>query len=501
MATEETIGTIIQKLSLDMKEFETSVGKAEGLSKALKMSLKDLGTLAVDPSGKLLKSLDDVSVKQETATESTRRFFREQRLQDRVFRESVQSITMFTFALSFLTRGNESASATTQKLEKSLLAGVAAANGAEFAFFGLGRALQGAPGLIGRLGGALSNLGGPIGIVLGVGAALVTFFQQSNEEAKKAADEGLKDYQKALDEVSSSMDKFLPKVEKAQEQLYQQSLERVEAQLKIFRDIQTQMQAGTSLMNLTEEDAKRAGLTAIELGKMTGEMLETKIKQLQDEQRRLAILLRSVGMTVVGAAGALKPGDVKAPKASADTGGSRGPSDNARSLDQYIKDWNAQQERERQHVIAVKNERARAQEEYLRKQEAGWQRDMASAQNLGAVLEAAFSQGGDTLLAKLARALQIAFEIAKAIRFAESADAGAAGPLGIIASVIPIVGLLKGQAGTSGISDRIDTESRRSLGGYAPAIRVSGKVDLSNGELHLIQVMPAVNRHFANKAV
>ncbi len=512
MATEqETVGTIVQKLALDMKEFETSVKKAEGLSKALKTSMSELGTLTVDPSGKLKKTLDDYSVSTEHATESTRHFFREQRMQDRIFKESIGSITGAVFAFSLLTKEAEGASGATKRVRESLMAGVEAANAAEFGFFGIGKTLSRVPGVVGAFGSSLMGLGGPIAMAIGLGASLVSFFTQVNEESKKAADEGIKKYAKAVEDAASSMDKFLPQVEAAQEQVYRNSLSRVERQLALFKRIQDVAAEGDREFTIGVEEASAAGLTATQLGAMTPAMIRERVALLEEEQRKLAALLNTVGNTVERAKPALRPGDLAGrlpgpPKLY-------GPEKPA-FIDQeyeaqlrYIEGgqrlYDAFIDRRERMEEKLAEMQERLNERIASAREASWQRDIAAAQNIGAVLQSSFNIAGDSLIGKMLQVLQIALSIAKAIRFANSAEgSGFAGTAGIIGSVLPIVGLFLNKGGAPGsATDSVNNAYSNSIGTSSPRISVSGRVDLSNGKLFLIQEMPGYTKHLASKAV
>lgn len=523
-----------------MKEFETSVKKAEGLSKALKTSMSDLGSLSVDPSGKLKRTLDDYSVGTTTATQSTREFFREQQMQDRIFKESVQSITGAVFALSLFTQGNEKADATTKKVTQSLLAGVGAANAAEFGFFGLGKSLSNLPGMVGRFGAALSGLGGPIGLALGVGAMLITFFQQTNEEAKKAADEGLKDYTKAIEDAASAMDDFLPEVDAAREKSLRESLNRTEGQLKFFRSVQSQTVVegklskltrlavsaipfgginvpapGTNKRRMTEggvpeflitpEEAASLGIDPVELGAMTPAMLKERIDSLTQMRTTISAQLRVIRGTVTKPKPALRPEDLKKGKLPGPPQlyGPEKPSYIDQEYEQGKRLFEAFTERRERMEEKLAELQQSLNERVAAAREASWQRDMAAVQNLGNVLASTFNVAGESFVGKMLRALQIAIEIAKALRFAKSAEGeGLPGVLGIISAIVPGIGLFlnKGQLPASA-SDSVNSAYAGGSSGSSNTMRVSGSVDLSNGKLFLIQEMPAYNTHLASKTV
>lgn len=525
-----------------MKEFETSIKKAEGLSKALKSSMSELGTLTVDPSGKLNRTLDDYSVKTGNATQSTREFFREQRMQDRIFKESVQSITGAVFALSLFTQGSDKAASTTKTVTQSLLAGVGAANAAEFGFYGLGKSLSGLPGIVGRFGSALSGLGGPIGMAVGIGAALITFFQQTNAEAKKAADEGLKDYKKAIEDAASAMDDFLPEVDAAREESLRKSLDRTNRQLEFYRGIHKQTTVegrmskiarlaasalpganipapkvksgevrGIPQFILSPEEAAELGIDPIELGAMTPAQLKERIDLLAQVQKETNAQLIVLGNTAVGKKRPLRPEDLKSKKLPGPPGlyGPEKPSfidqefeaqlryiEGGQRLFQSFVDKRERMEEKLAEMQEQLNERIAAA------REASWQRDVAAVQNLGAIIQSSFNIAGDSLLGKMLKALQVALEIAKAIRAANASSWDTGSTLGFIGSLIPGIGLLLNTrpAGGSSTTDAVNSAYGQSARSSARIV-MSGRMDISNGEYFLIQEMPRYNQHLAGKTV
>jgi hypothetical protein len=362
--------------------------------------------------------------------------------------------------------------------------------------------------VVGRFGSALSGLGGPIGLALGVGAALITFFQQTNEAAKKAADAGLKKYTEAIEKAAGAMDKFLPEVEAAQEKLYRSSLNRIEAQLTLFKSVQEQMRGGSSSFNVSPEEAAAAGVSAASLGAMTGAMIQDRILQLEEAQRNTAALLRTVGNTVTGRKGALRPEDLKKDGKLPGPPQLYGPEKPAYIDQEYeqgkrlFEAFTERRERMEEKLAELQqtlNDRVAAA------REASWQRDIAAVQNLGNVLASTFNIAGDSFIGKMLRALQIAMEVAKALRFAKSAEGeGLPGVLGIISSFLPGIGLFLNRSGgqlPASASDSVNSAYASGASGGGSSLRVSGSVDLSNGKLFLIQEMPAYNTHLASKTV
>lgn len=132
------------------------------------------------------QSLEGVANATNKAGQSTSKwtgFIREQRMENRqqnfVLRESAQAITTLSFATIALTGSTGGASKEVQNLSRSLLAGVASFQGADFAIAGLGRAMGFTPGGVGL---AISG-------VLGLGTALYAFLDGTAERAKNAAEQ------------------------------------------------------------------------------------------------------------------------------------------------------------------------------------------------------------------------------------------------------------------------------------------------------------------------
>jgi hypothetical protein len=207
----ESIGVLVQKLSLDMAEFEVSIRKAETLSKALKTSIRDLGTLSVPAA--LPKSVDDYSVSLNSGEKAVRGFLREQRLQDRVMRESIGSITGVVFAFAFLTRGAKDAKDSTRLVTDSLVAAMGAANATEFAMFSLGRAFP-----------ALAAFSGPITVLAAVLAAVGSLFASASSEAATLAEKvsklkvelGIKSSEQRMGELDAEEIKARAELDRAQ---------------------------------------------------------------------------------------------------------------------------------------------------------------------------------------------------------------------------------------------------------------------------------------------
>ena len=231
----EQLGNIVLRLLVDNKAF------AEGLKTSLQLvaitstQIKDLNTfkigapdfsaldLSLDLSNKKIKDListeqlsgkelqvsgqglDEAAAKGKKHAEAVsdgekavRGFRSEQRLQDYVVRQSRDSLLGITSVLALVTSGHGSATLATKRLEDSLVTGIGASEQMEFALFGLGQASNRVGGGVGVLISKIAGLAGPIAIAVGVGAALVAFFKQANEESRKAAEEGINSFVESL---------------------------------------------------------------------------------------------------------------------------------------------------------------------------------------------------------------------------------------------------------------------------------------------------------------
>ncbi len=255
---ETGIGKLVTEMALKDEKFRQSLRQLEALAKVTKSSLQDLSNIEIGKDGKLVfnpaplvetkKSLADLrtelagykqqlestklgtaefgflkakiadtemQIKSATKTQEGYRrevtegekafkgYIAEQRVQDRAFREGTNAILGITTALTLLTQGNETTSNSVKKIERSLLATVIAINTVEFSLFSLGQMGTRLGGTFGMMLTRISALAGPIAMVVGIGAGLIAFFQKTNDEAKKAADEGLNDFANRLKELDA----------------------------------------------------------------------------------------------------------------------------------------------------------------------------------------------------------------------------------------------------------------------------------------------------------
>jgi len=192
---------------LDDKGFSVTAQKLDGLVTLLRTDLASLGESVRSVSEALAKSSAGVRSHNETMGEgekALRGFYREQKLQDRTVRESQSALLGFTIGMSALISGVDGGSEGVKKFEKVVLTSITAMQAAEFSAAGLGIAGKGLGGTLGSVAGFLEKNAGWIGVIVGLGAGLITFFRDTNKEATKAADEGLKNFSEALKKIAPS---------------------------------------------------------------------------------------------------------------------------------------------------------------------------------------------------------------------------------------------------------------------------------------------------------
>ncbi len=193
---------LIAALNLDLTVFNKLLEQGITAAKILKTNLKDLSGIRV---GHELEDWGRIQEKNnqglKSGKEHLREFYREQRIQDRTTREASQAVIGFTVGLAALFSTSGKVEGATKNLTQSLLAGVTAAQGMEFSTAAVGIAGRNLPGIFGKISNSLIANAGTIGAVVGVGAGLISFFMNVNEEAKKAAEEGLSDFEKKLKDM------------------------------------------------------------------------------------------------------------------------------------------------------------------------------------------------------------------------------------------------------------------------------------------------------------
>ena len=157
-------------------------------------SLNNLGTTekgTQDTTNKLGSAVDN-------ASQSYKGFFKEQRLQDRIMNEGKTTLQGVASAFVLLDQAMGNNSSTGQAVIASLTSVVMTAQATEFGLFSLGKMGAGLGGTLGMLAMKVGGLAGPISMVIGIGAGLISFFMKSNEEAEKAANEGLSKFNEQI---------------------------------------------------------------------------------------------------------------------------------------------------------------------------------------------------------------------------------------------------------------------------------------------------------------
>ena len=209
-----SLGQIAAKIVLDSREAIESLEKfarLAGVSKAKLTELVDVARQQGAVSGQVSTGInalgsahDQTAGKTVKGADAARQFFREQRTQDRIVRESTQALFGLTLGLQFLASNQDKAGGSSKQFIDAITAGVATMQSAEFALFGMERAGKSLGGTFGNLMAKIGGMGGMISTVLGVGAALIMFFRKADEEAQKAADEGVKAFSDALEKLGVS---------------------------------------------------------------------------------------------------------------------------------------------------------------------------------------------------------------------------------------------------------------------------------------------------------
>lgn len=190
----------IGQIALDLNTLQGDVKTAEGIMRTLKTNLRDLSNLRINANGELsggLSSfnaeLDKNNKKYASGREQMRQFYAEQRLGDRITRDSTTALVGFTVGLSSLINSGGKASNTIQRVNETLLTSVTAMQGAEFTTNALGIAGSKYSGTLGVMASMLLKNAGWISVIVGLGAGLISFFRQTDEAAKKAAEGGIND--------------------------------------------------------------------------------------------------------------------------------------------------------------------------------------------------------------------------------------------------------------------------------------------------------------------
>lgn len=227
-----TVGKLAVEMGLDAKQFAQMMEFVEGVTEGAKEELEAYK-----------KSLASTEKQVTSGEKALRGFYREQRLQDRTLREVTQSVSALAFGIAFMTQGNEKAGPTAKKFSDSMLVFANTLNTVEFASFGVAQAAKALPGVLGSVAAGFSKILGPVGLIVAAGAGIATFFAKSNEQARKAAAEGLKEYQERVEAIASGQEKYTADVTKAREEAYRDSIKRLNDQEAILLKLRERMRA------------------------------------------------------------------------------------------------------------------------------------------------------------------------------------------------------------------------------------------------------------------
>ncbi len=232
------------------------------------------------------------------ASQSFKGFFQEQRLQDKIMNEGKQSLLGMSSAYVMLSQSMGNGAGQTSAFETSLTQFIMTANAGEFALFSMAKAGSGLGGTLGMIAGRVGGLAGPISMVIGVGAGLISFFSKSNEEAGKAAQEGLAKFNEQITGMSlSDLEKVSAGIKKRFELIREERLKLQNSKADLPPDGMVsketidkataafEQQRATRLRELQEQET---GLTEIQ---------EKTEKQLDTERKMKDI--RALGQAVL----------------------------------------------------------------------------------------------------------------------------------------------------------------------------------------------------------
>jgi hypothetical protein len=562
----ESVGELSAKLLYHTEEAQKALASVSSYAKTAKKDFRDLQSQA------------------DEGRSAFRKFFQEQRLQDRIARESTQAVLGIASALALVSSGSDGASEKTKKLQTALLTAVAGANATEFALFSVSRAGAGLGGTLGALFTRIGSLAGPIGIVVGLGAGLLTFFMESDKKSRKAADDGLKKYNDMLTTISGNMKEMTQDQIDAERSRLTAQKNMQETRLALYKRMKEALGSGEAI-NISPEQAAAAGLTGNDLFTMTASQLDKAITGLQDKIRQTATELGAVP-NVITAKGPKSPEDARKDQAQqekdlkdlanrigagnveADQRARKEIQENIKrqnELEKDIKIGMAQEEFDRKmaeenalhqtrmvelsnvnasesligmerqrHELEIAKIRSDEQDRIADKELKQMDDMITSVAQVGNALHNAFSRSGDTFVAKMIAALQIVLQISRTVK---AMDAGRmdsdTGGLQIVSSLLAVFGMGFAGGGYTGNMPRhrvagvvhggeivfekpiVDRYKDQLMGlraqlqsattrgymnggmvGAVPAIagvgslRVSGKIDISNGQAFLRVEMP-----------
>jgi hypothetical protein len=237
-----------------------------------------------------------------------REFRQEMRLHNYVLNQGVHSLTSLAFALSFLTQGEGEASESTKTLQHALLGSVTAIHTVHFTLFSLSQVAGRLPGVLGAVATSVSSMAGPIGIGVGALVALIAVLNHADEAAKKAKEEGIKEFKALLDSlaepqkfvlaanIKSELEAVIAEIEKTKRALTEEitvlglagqyEAERAQMLSKRKEDLEAEEELLKGSLELIEEDVKKQQA----LEKVHGIRLTTLLKIGTEIQRQDAAI-------------------------------------------------------------------------------------------------------------------------------------------------------------------------------------------------------------------
>jgi hypothetical protein len=286
------VGQLSAEMVLDDKSFTVTAQKLDGMITLLRTDLSTLGESVRNVTDALGQSSQRMSTHNKTMSEgeaALRGFYREQRLQDRTIRESSTALLGFTVGMSALIGGTEGGSEGVKKFEKVVLTTITAMQAAEFTAAGMGIAGKNLGGTLGNVAGFLEKNAGWIGVIVGLSAGFISMFQKTNTESKKAAEEGLKQYNEMLDKISGKMQDFTDTGVVTRKAGVQRELEIVEARIAIINRLRKAESDGENFY-ATDQEFEKAALTRKEAIDISKKALDALYRRSQE----LAIELNSI---------------------------------------------------------------------------------------------------------------------------------------------------------------------------------------------------------------
>jgi hypothetical protein len=171
----------IARLDIDAKQAEQVL---ERLDQLFKLLSKDAQTSTQQVAGAFKK----VATETTGLEQATRSFLREQRFQDRVIRETSQTLTGLAFAFTYLTSTQKDASAKTKNFAEALMAGAVATNTIEMAMFSLSQLGSRMTGTLGTMITKLAGWGGGIAMIVGGLVAIISYLSGVDEETRQVTE-------------------------------------------------------------------------------------------------------------------------------------------------------------------------------------------------------------------------------------------------------------------------------------------------------------------------